>query len=249
VTEPVAHVRRDGSRWIVNDRISAPMLVGAGGHFCPVSQLLNRPRRTGVPVVVAQEVELPLDDAACPVTGDRPEIYFCEDLAGYGWCVRKGRYVNVGLGRFDRRGVHRAVDRFVRFLETSHRLAADWSSWKWRGHAYETAGGSRRTTGDGVLLAGDAAGLASSISGEGIGPAVTSGLLAAAIIVNARGRYDRDRLEPYAKALRERDTTSARGLLTRVLPRGVWTPVATLALQRSWFVRRIVLDRWFLHAS
>ena len=34
------------------------MLVGAGGHFCPVARLLN-PVVTGVPVVVAQEAEFP----------------------------------------------------------------------------------------------------------------------------------------------------------------------------------------------
>jgi flavin-dependent dehydrogenase len=30
---PIASIRREGNRWIVNDAMQAPMLVGAGGHF------------------------------------------------------------------------------------------------------------------------------------------------------------------------------------------------------------------------
>src|SRR5262249_6977156 len=38
---PAARIRRDGARWIVNDAIAASMLVGAGGHFCPVARTLS----------------------------------------------------------------------------------------------------------------------------------------------------------------------------------------------------------------
>src|SRR5262245_50594611 len=36
---PFEGLRRDGDRWIVNDEISAGVVVGAGGHFCPVARL------------------------------------------------------------------------------------------------------------------------------------------------------------------------------------------------------------------
>src|SRR5262249_31600940 len=39
--EIVSTIRRAGDRWIVNDGIAAEMLVGAGGHFCPVARMLN----------------------------------------------------------------------------------------------------------------------------------------------------------------------------------------------------------------
>lgn len=238
--ETVTNLRRDGSQWFVNDRFAAPMLVGAGGHFCPVSRMLNG-TRPGVPIVVAQEVELPLDEARCRTAGRSPEIYFCQDLRGYGWCIRKGPYVNVGLGRFDRRSVHGAVDRFVGFLRTSQRLTADTASWKWRGHAYEVAGGTRRiAAGDGVLLVGDAAGLADAISGEGIRPAVESGIRTAAAILSAKGNYTGKRLQTRAAV-----PPSA----THLLPAGMLAPFARRALQIPWFVRRVVLDRWFLHAT
>src|SRR5262249_61444542 len=45
--EPVRSLRRvqtsAGTGWIVNDRLAAPMLVGAGGHYCPVARYLNSP--------------------------------------------------------------------------------------------------------------------------------------------------------------------------------------------------------------
>ena len=94
----ISIIRRAGAQWIVNNAVNARMLVGAGGHFCPVSRMLNGGSDRG-PVVAAREVELPIDQCACEVAAERPELYFCPDLAGYGWCFRKGDYVNVGLGR------------------------------------------------------------------------------------------------------------------------------------------------------
>ena len=32
----------------------------------------------------------------CGVAQERPELYFCADLRGYGWCFRKENYLNVG---------------------------------------------------------------------------------------------------------------------------------------------------------
>ncbi len=46
------------------------------------------------------EIELrPDQEAACRVAPQSPELYFCDDLLGYGWCFRKGNHLNVGLGR------------------------------------------------------------------------------------------------------------------------------------------------------
>lgn len=61
--------------------------------------------------------------------------------------------------------------------------------------------------GDGLLLAGDAAGAADPLNGEGIGPALLSGRLAAETLVRAlrrSGPVRRDDLEPYAAALTAR---------------------------------------------
>ncbi len=182
---PISSIRRDGPQWVVNNAVRAQMLVGAGGHFCPVARMLNGPLDCA-PLVVAQEVELPIDRLsakACRIIAERPELHFCPDLAGYGWCFRKGEYLNVGFGRLDRHALPKGTAEFV------------------------------------------------------------------STIVEAIGRYSRDRLEPYARHLQQRFGEGPLAhLLSRIGSRGVPTALALRLLDKSWFVRRVVLDRWFLHA-
>lgn len=249
---PVASIRRDGARWIVNDSIRAAMLVGAGGHFCPVSRWLNGeiPRKS---LVVAQEAEFPIDPAdesSWAVVPETPELYFCRDLAGYGWCFRKERHINIGLGRLGERSLPAATREFLAFLKARHRIPND-ASWRWRGHAYLVSNASRRqVVQPGVMLAGDAAGLAYPESGEGIRPAIESGLLAATSIVNADGHYPYDRLQPYEARLRERfGPPPSRRLLPSAWPSGLSAACLPWLLGQRWLVRHLVLDRWFLHAS
>ena len=171
----ISTIRRASPQWIVNNAVSAPMLVGAGGHFCPVGRMLNGGSGRG-PVVAAQEVELPVDQCACEVAAERPELYFCPDLAGYGWCFRKGNYVNVGFGRLEPHALVHATEEFVDFLRITRRISVDASSPRWRGHAYLLSGTPRSSCGRRrVMLVGDAAGLAYPQSGEGIRPAIESG--------------------------------------------------------------------------
>jgi menaquinone-9 beta-reductase len=263
--EAVTALRRAGDRWIVNERYEAPLVVAAGGHFCPVARLLETAaqssrspgdgrqgaRTTSGPAIVSEEIELPLtpeQQAQCPVDPQIPEIYFCDDLLGYGWCVRKGDYLNVGLGRADRRGLSDHVARFREFLERQGRIPPDWPE-KFPGHAYLTYEQStRRLLDDGVLWVGDAAGLAYGQSGEGIRPAVESGMMAARAILAAGGDYRREQLDAY------------RGLVeARFGPRAARPPAAGpppawrrwaahRLLGRRQFVRHVVLDRWFLHS-
>jgi flavin-dependent dehydrogenase len=190
---PVARLERSGSGWIVDGATRTPLVVGAGGHFCPVARLLNG-APAPVAVVVAQEAEFRLDDRDAserPVLREAPELYFCSDLKGYGWCVRKGDHLNVGLGRRDAAGLTAHVRGFVDLLARSGRIPARIAA-SWKGHAYLLLEGPpRRLVEDGVLLVGDSAGLAVPASGEGIRAAVESGLLAAETILAAAGRCAR----------------------------------------------------------
>ena len=58
--EAVHDLRRDGNGWIVNDRIRASVLVGAGGHFCPVARALGGREGDQIVTVAAQEIEFPI---------------------------------------------------------------------------------------------------------------------------------------------------------------------------------------------
>ena len=64
----LATLQRSGDRWIANDRIAARVVVGAGGHFCPVARLTGA-KMGGEPAVVAQESEFEMDESQ--IEGDR----------------------------------------------------------------------------------------------------------------------------------------------------------------------------------
>ena len=252
--EPAGSIVHDAGQWIVNDRVRARMLVGAGGHFCPVARTINpnaaAPGARARQLVVAQEAEFEIDrgdEAASATNGDTPELYFCRELDGYGWRVRKGGYVNVGIGRLDCRSLTRTVAGFVSFLERTGKARAV-AGRRWHGHAYHVSSARRRAVGDAVLLIGDAAGLAWPQSGEGIRPAIQSGLFAARTIVDAAGRYGRDRLQPYADWLRRTFNAESRiaNALAPLVPASVWMPLARTLLGNRAFVRSVVLERGFL---
>ena len=240
---PLAHLTRKGGRWIANDEIDAPVVIGAGGHFCPVARQLQG-ERDRVDPVIAKEAEFPLDEQSS-VAPQEPELFFCRDLEGYAWCVRKGDYLNVGIGRRAHEGFADHLREFAAFLAATGRVS-DASAIRWRGHAYHARGaGVRPLTADGMLIVGDAAGLAYPESGEGIRPAVESGLLAARTLIAANGRCTRDALQPYDKTMRSahRPATPAPKMLTPVVK-----ALGRSLLHSSAFTRHVVLDRWFLRA-
>ncbi len=249
--EPITSLHRNGGMWAVNERVRAPIVVGAGGHFCPVARWLNGGDRAveGAPVVVAQEAEWRLDDVdfrRSDASAERAELFFCADLKGYGWCVPKGQYVNVGLGRLDRHSLPSATAEFLSFLTARGTIGR--FGGHWCGHAYALrAARHRRVVGDGMMLVGDAAGVAEPHSGEGIHPAIQSALVAASTVLKARGCYDSARLQPYADEL----FAGTSGGRARHLWSAVSGSVPGVAFGRALldvppFVRRVVLDRWFL---
>ncbi len=239
--ERVRTVERENGAWIVNRSFSAPVLVGAGGHFCPVARHV-RGDIDDASVVVAREIEFPLSDVdanRCAVLEDRPELYFCSDLKGYGWCFRKEGYLNVGLGRLDNRSLPGHLATFLEFLRREQRFdrLADAG---WRGHAYRIREGrAHPASGEGVLLVGDAAGLAASASGEGILPARVSGRLAGEAILEGR-------VAAYERRLEERLGPRGSG---RRIPEWIAGIASAALLRFPGFARRVVLDRWFLHRS
>jgi flavin-dependent dehydrogenase len=207
----VSSLNRTGNSWTINDSHTAPVLVGAGGHFCPVARELQAPddhQREQAGVVLAQEIEIPLTDDMAARVPSRPEFHFSRDLGGYGWIFRKGRYLNVGFG-------HLADDE-----ENSTTVAAEAgqaripsSRWpprtssgcrrepisrakRWsagRDMRICSAPRGRRAVGDGVLLVGDAAGLAFRRAGK------------VSARPSNRGRW------PHRRSSRHAGTTRARG--------------------------------------
>lgn len=250
--EGLKDMRRVNGMWRINDEIETPLVIGAGGHFCPVARAMGNRLGRGETVVAAQEIEFELDAGQkrqCRIQGDTPELYFCRDLRGYGWCFRKGDYLNIGLGREDNHHLADHVEAFCDFLKWRGKVLGSIES-RFSGHAYLLYNSAERTiVQDGVLLVGDAAGLAYAQSGEGIRPAIESALLAAEVIGQARGDYAYANLVPYEQRIEERFGVRDKGMLDRLMPAWVKQTVGRRLLSNEWFSRNVLLDRWFLHSD
>jgi geranylgeranyl reductase family protein len=249
---PLSSLEKSAEKWIVNGRITARVVIGAGGHFCPVARLRGANARAEV-AVAAQEIEFEMTEQqakACSIHADTPELYFCPDMKGYGWCVRKKNFLNVGLGRLDPRGLPAWVAGLLKFLTATRKVAFDLPA-KMHGHSYLLYSHTKRNVaGDGILLIGDAAGLAYSQSGEGIRPAVESGLLAAEAILAAGARSSPRLSAMYRGLLEQRFGKAQREWVANIgrhLPGWFLNSVSQLLMTSHWFSRRILLDRWFLH--
>ncbi len=241
--EPLQALERVGGRWIANGEVAAPVVVGAGGHACPVARRMGA---RGGPAVVAREAEFPVPGPIAGVDPATPELWFTPDLRGYGWCLRKGDRLNAGLGLEGARDLNAQAKTFHALLSETFGCAFP-DSGTWEGHAYRLWGrGPARLAWDGALLAGDAAGLAHPRSGEGIGPAVDSGLLAARAVLEARGNYSAERLGLYEERLRARLGPASNAPADTSSPWALRRVAARLLLGSPTLARRVVLDRWFL---
>jgi geranylgeranyl reductase family protein len=247
--EPLRTMQREKDAWIINDDMKTPLVVGAGGHFCPVSRSLRGDQARKEAAVIAQEVEFEMDERQqreCSVEGDTPELYFYEDLKGYAWCVRKGNFLNIGLGREDKHNVAEQVRSFFVHLKETRRIPEDTPA-NFKGHAYLLYQGvSQSTVDDGVMLIGDAVGLAHPKSGEGIRPAVESALIAAEVILSAAGDYRRSTLLRYPSLLAGR--FGKAGNSPAIVPQAATRFISRRLMESSWFSEHILLDRWFLNA-
>jgi len=238
---------------VVTERgaFEAPVLIGAGGHRCPVARVLGDISEREE-VVVAQESETRLGPeraAALARFMDSPELYVEPDLRGYGWYFPKGDWINVGIGCTGAAdgSLPRRREALVEALRACGRLPADLELAPFKGHAYVVRRqGPRQVSGARFCLVGDAAGLARDLSGEGIGPAIRSGRLAAEAVLALLRRGAP--LAAYERAIGGLYGGGEPGWLGRRLA-AVPDPVAKAAVR---FVlgtpairRRVVFDRIF----
>lgn len=250
--EAVHSISREPDGWLINACLKTRLLIGAGGHFCPVAQYLGARLGHDERIVAAKEVEFALSDMqrkVCPVSATTPELYFCADLQGYGWIFRKGDYLNIGLGREDNHHLTRHLDAFVHWLSLQGRIPPELPS-RYKGHAYLLYSHASRTLiDDGVLLIGDAVGLAYAQSGEGIRPAVESALLAASVI-SQTDQFSKTDLAAYEQRLLERfGLHRGKGNPTEWLPQTLRQSLGRRLLSNAYFTKRVLLDQWFLHRN
>jgi flavin-dependent dehydrogenase len=187
VQHKVRDIRRDGDDYVIDDRFRCKYLVGAGGTACPVYRKLfhDRNPRSSVLQTATYEHEFAYDwdDPRC-------HLWFFDDgLPGYAWYVPKANgYINIGLGGMAESMKHRGGhirefwSKFIDRLEKCGLM--DYDNYDPTGYSYYLRGNVDVISGDNAYIVGDAIGLATRDMGEGIGPAVKSGLLAARAITN-----------------------------------------------------------------
>ncbi|MGP8033071.1 MAG: NAD(P)/FAD-dependent oxidoreductase [Steroidobacteraceae bacterium] len=182
----VREIVADGDGFIVDGEYRCRFLVGAGGTRCPVYRKLFKelnPRAHELQIVTLEhEIEFHWEDPDC-------HLWFCDEgLPGYSWYVPKeSGWLNVGIGGFAERIKSAGQDIKTHWAH----FAAKLSDGLTRGAHYDPTGYSYYLRGrvdvvrrDNAFITGDAAGLASRDLGEGIGPAIRSGLRAAAAILD-----------------------------------------------------------------
>ena len=242
--------RTDDGLWCLNGEYRAPLVIGAGGHFCPVAASIGDGPGSHETAVTAKEIEFEMTAEQarhCRARSDTPELWFCRDLQGYAWIFRKENFLNIGLGREDPDGLKYHLQDFVEGMQAAGRIPENLPG-KFKGHAYLLYDhAARPLIDDGIMLIGDAAGLAYTQSGEGIRPAVESALMAADVIASAAD-YSAQQLQPYADRLRERfGVREAEKQGGPGIPEWAKMRIAPPLMKTHWFTRRVVTERWFLH--
>jgi geranylgeranyl reductase family protein len=195
IEQDVKTIRRDGERYVVDDAYACRYLIGAGGTTCPVRRKLfpDGRQKSRQIVTLEKEFEYPARDDICHL------YFFRRGLVGYAWIVPKGDgFVNVGIGgkakhlKSSDRNIHDHFRAFLDDLVQEKRLdAATARNLQETGHPYYLFTFEGEIRRDNCFLIGDSAGLATVDLGEGIGPAVESGLMAAREIVGT-GTYRKE---------------------------------------------------------
>ncbi len=235
--------------------IEARVVIGAGGHFCPVSKALGNTTSDDF-TVATLESETLLDPGVMKrftLKGEIPEIRFLSPISGYAWYIVKGNYLTIGVGSVDKKRIRSYLSRYMDFLEEKGNIPKGWKEIiaPFKGHFYKFYPASpRRIIGNRLLLAGDSAGFAYNMSGEGIKPAIISGILAARTVMEAGGDYSEKGLSLYRRYAERffgvpgKPPTGERGTGRKV------STLANIAFERILLGtgpgRKFIVERFFL---
>ena len=184
----VRHIAADTEGFVIDDSYRCRYLIGAGGTRCPVYRELFRdlnPRAHELQIVTLEhEIEYDWHDPDCHLW------FFEHGLPGYSWYVPKEKgWLNVGVGALAARIKKSGEDIKEHFARLANRLGGGLT----RGAQFDPGGFSYYLRGrvdvvrqGNAFITGDAAGLATRDLGEGIGPAIRSGIRAAEAILQGK---------------------------------------------------------------
>jgi flavin-dependent dehydrogenase len=186
------------------------MLLLADGSHAPITRKLGLLREAPDLMAARQYLHCPGVDPLGPL-----EFHFQREiLPGYTWLFPQGEYgFNLGCGTYTARVNRKELD-LAAVLEAfkrhdpilAGRLAGAEAIGPIRAHPLRTHVGGTRSHAFRILVLGDAAGLVSPFTGEGITSGMISGALAARFATDAfaSGDFSAAALAPYTQALKQR---------------------------------------------
>jgi len=186
VQHTVKSIRAEGDGYVVDEAFRCRYLIGAGGTRCPVYRSLFRDVSPRAPerqvVALEHELEHSWQDPDCHLW------FFDNGLPGYAWYVPKENgWINLGIGGIAEKikTSNRDIkDHWELFCETLDSGPAAGAQPDASGYSYYVRNPADQVRRDNAFITGDAAGLATRDLGEGIGPAVASGIRAAESILH-----------------------------------------------------------------
>ncbi len=179
----VRNIKKQDGFYIIDDTYKCKYLVGAGGSHCPVYISFFKavhPRNKNHEVCcLEEEIKYDYQDKAC-------RCWFYEhNIQGYAWCVSKSDgYLNIGVGglfKGKKVNIKEHWDHLVKKLDTLNIVKNH--EFKPKGYVYQIRDRVDQCRIDNAFIIGDAAGLATTDLGEGIGPAVESAMRAVDAII------------------------------------------------------------------
>lgn len=201
--------KRDGHEY----EYRAKVVIGADGAHSRLKRGLQIPSESGL-MVVAIRAEMSTAEKDSSALEAHMFKHGEDYLPGYGWVFPMGGgRVNIGIGYLTNYPRYREINARELFDQFKCQLPADWQLPKtdqlvrekalqaWRLPMGFT---TRPPWRPGLLLAGDAAGVAKPASGAGISRALESGMVAAEVAVDALDSGGPSDLSRYEKMLRQR---------------------------------------------
>ena len=182
ILHDVKFIEKHGESYLIDGQYQGKYLIGAGGTHCPVRRTLfdgeTNNNRKNLIITKEEEFSYPVRDGRC-------FLWFFEDgLPGYAWYVPKvGGILNVGIGAgvegLKRKG--KTLKSFwLKHIEKLRKMGlVQGYTFDPSGYSYTLRQESPPLRSGNAFLVGDALGLATRDMGEGISPAIQSGLLAA----------------------------------------------------------------------
>ena len=189
IQHEVKEIKKEDGGFVIDDSFRCRFLVGAGGTGCKVYQTFFKnlnPRAVESRITaLEEEFRFEYHDRRCHLW------YFDNGLPGYSWYVPKENgFLNIGIGAklegLKKRG-ETIRQHWNYFTDKLQKLdLVNGHAFSPKGYNYFLRQEVQTVQSEQAYIVGDAAGLATVDMGEGIGPAIRSGILAAESILTQK---------------------------------------------------------------